>query len=313
VIGAIILVIIILSAASALFKAANRFLEFPMLGVADGLAALSGILVGFTLGLVGGGGSILAVPLLVYVVGVPSPHVAIGTSAVAVAASAAASLAGHARAGNVKWSCALVFAGVGTLGAAGGAALGKMVPGDSLLGLFGALMVVIGLVMLRPRPSTGDADVRLTLASAPHLLPLLIAFGLAVGTLAGFFGIGGGFLIVPGLIAATAMPLVCAIGSSLVAVTAFGVTTAVSYALSGLVDWRLAALFVIGGAIGGALGIALCARLTLRKRALSLVFSAIIIAVGIYVVSAALLGLNPHPASREALKAQVASNTESTL
>jgi hypothetical protein len=73
----------------------------------------------------------------------------------------------------------------------------------------------------------------------------------------GFFGIGGGFLIVPGLIGATAMPLINAIGSSLVSVTAFGLTTAASYAWSGLVDWRLAFIFVLGGALGGLLGIRL--------------------------------------------------------
>jgi uncharacterized membrane protein YfcA len=260
-----------------------------MLSLADLLAILSGTFVGFTLGLIGGGGSILAVPLLIYVVGVPSPHVAIGTSAVAVATSAAANLFGHARAGNVKWSCAVVFAGFGTIGAASGAALGKMVDDGRLLAMFGLLMVGVGLLMLRPRRSAGDADVRLTLASAPRLLPMLIGFGLAVGLLSGFFGIGGGFLIVPGLVGATAMPLICAIGSSLVAVTAFGVTTAVSYAVSGLVDWRLAALFVIGGAAGGALGIWLGARLAERKRALTLVFSAVVIAIGFYVVGAAIL------------------------
>ena len=85
----------------------------------------SGGLVGFVLGLVGGGGSILAVPLLVYLVGVPSPHVAIGTSAVAVALSAAANLIGHARAGNVKWRCALVFAAAGIIGAGIGAGIGR--------------------------------------------------------------------------------------------------------------------------------------------------------------------------------------------
>src|ERR1700674_2803230 len=104
-----------------------------MFGLVDVLAILSGTLVGFTLGLVGGGGSILAVPLLVYVVGVPSPHIAIGTSAIAVAASAAANLAGHARAQTVKWPCALVFAVAGIVGAAGGAQLGKMVDGSRLL------------------------------------------------------------------------------------------------------------------------------------------------------------------------------------
>ena len=259
-----------------------------MIVLTEALAILSGTVVGFTLGLVGGGGSILAVPLLIYLVGVPSPHVAIGTSAVAVATSAAANLFGHARAGNVKWSCAIVFAAFGTIGAAGGAALGKMVDGGRLLAMFGVLMVLVGFLMLRPRRSAGDADVRLTFVSAPRLLPLLIGFGLGVGGLSGFFGIGGGFLIVPGLVGATAMPLICAIGSSLVAVTAFGVTTAVSYAVSGLVDWRLAALFIIGGAAGGALGIGLGARLAARKRALTLVFSAVVIVVGVYVIGAAI-------------------------
>src|SRR5512146_2490297 len=104
-----------------------------VISTADLLATGSGLLVGFILGLIGGGGSILAVPLLVYVVGVASPHVAIGTSAVAVAVSAAANLASHARAGNVKWSCAVVFALAGIVGAAGGAHLGKLVDGERLL------------------------------------------------------------------------------------------------------------------------------------------------------------------------------------
>src|SRR5258708_2384192 len=102
-----------------------------------------------------------------------------------------------ALASNVKWSCAMVFAGFGTIGAAGGAALGKMVDGGRLLAMFGVLMVAVGLLMLRPRRTEGDAGVRLTFANAPRLLPPLTGFGLAVGVLSGFFGIGGGFLIVP--------------------------------------------------------------------------------------------------------------------
>ena len=92
----------------------------------DVLAIFSGSIVGFVLGLIGGGGSILAVPLLVYVVGVSSPHVAIGTSAVAVALSALANLWGHARAGHVKWRCALVFAAAGSAGAVLGSTFGKL-------------------------------------------------------------------------------------------------------------------------------------------------------------------------------------------
>ncbi len=253
------------------------------------LSVASGSLVGFTLGLVGGGGSILAVPLLVYVVGVPSPHIAIGTSAIAVAASAAANLAGHARARTVKWPCALVFAISGIVGAAGGAQLGKTVDGSRLLMLFGVLMVVVGLTMLRPRKSGGNPDVTLNAESMPKLLPLLIGVGFAVGALSGFFGIGGGFLIVPGLIGATAMPLINAIGSSLVSVTAFGLTTAASYAWSGLVDWSLAFLFIVGGALGGLAGIRLAHHLAGYKHALTLTFSGIIIIVGLYVIVKSIL------------------------
>lgn len=252
------------------------------------LAIGSGSVVGFTLGLVGGGGSIMAVPLLVYVVGVASPHLAIGTSAVAVAVSAAANLIGHARARTVKWNCAIVFALAGIAGAAGGAYLGKLVDGERLLTLFGALMIAIGLLMLRPRKSGADPDVALTRDSL-HLLPYLVGMGFLVGALSGFFGIGGGFLIVPGLIAATGMPLINAIGSSLFAVSAFGLTTAASYATSGLVDWQLAGLFILGGALGGIAGISLARRLSSHKHALTRIFSGVVIVVGIYVVVRGLL------------------------
>ena len=120
------------------------------------LALLAGSLVGFSLGLVGGGGSILAVPLLVYVVGIDDPHVAIGTSAVAVAFNAAANLIPHARKGNVKWRCAAVFAARGVLGALGGAYVGQRVDGERLLGLFAALMVVVGVLMLVRRDGGGE-------------------------------------------------------------------------------------------------------------------------------------------------------------
>ena len=254
------------------------------------LAIASGGLVGFSLGLVGGGGSILAVPLLYYVVGVSDPHVAIGTSAIAVAVNAASNLFGHARAGTVKWPCALVFAAAGVIGAAAGAHLGKMVDGHRLLLFFGVLMVLIGTTMLLPRKSGHNADVKLTLTSMRHLLPLLIGVGFLVGALSGFFGIGGGFLIVPGLIGATAMPMLNAIGSSLVSVTAFGLTTTASYAVSGLIDWPLAILFIIGGAFGGLFGIRLARHLAGHKHALTRIFSGVVIAVGIYVIVRSLMG-----------------------
>lgn len=255
-----------------------------MISTADLLATGSGSLVGFILGLIGGGGSILAVPLLVYVVGVASPHVAIGTSAVAVAVSAAANLASHARAGNVKWPCALVFATAGVLGAAAGSHIGKAIDGQKLLLLFGALMIVIAGMMLLRKHGAGDPSVRLTTTSAPQLLPRLLGYGAGVGALSGFFGIGGGFLVVPGLLASTRMPLLTAIGSSLVAVTAFGITTAASYALSGLIDWRLVAFFIGGGIIGGLFGGRMAGLLATRKALLAQTFAGIVAAVGLYVV-----------------------------
>ena len=95
-------------------------------------------------------------PLLVYVVGLDNPHVAIGTSAIAVALNAAANLAMHARSGNVKWRCASVFAAAGVAGAFLGSTLGKMMDGQRLLALFAVLMMVVGALMLRDRARTGD-------------------------------------------------------------------------------------------------------------------------------------------------------------
>jgi uncharacterized membrane protein YfcA len=214
--------------------------------------------------------------------------VAIGTSAVAVAASSAANLLGHARSGTVKWPCAITFALSGIFGASVGAEFGKAVDGTRLLALFGALMIVIGLLMLRPRRSPAKADVRLSRETMVRMLPPLIGGGFLVGMMSGFFGIGGGFLIVPGLIAATAMPLINAIGSSLVSVTAFGATTALSYGMSGLVDWRIAALFVAGGTAGGLAGLMLAHRLASHKNLLSVLFAVVVASVGVYVTMSAL-------------------------
>ena len=251
-----------------------------MLALPIGLGLASGSLVGFSLGLIGGGGSILAVPLMFYLVGVPDAHVAIGTSAIAVGATAAANLYQHARRGTVIWRCGAVFAGAGVIGAFAGSSVSKLVDGQRLLMLFAGLMFVVGASMLRRRSSAGGDDVRLNRENLPRLL----AVGFFAGLLSGFFGIGGGFLIVPGLMLATGMPILNAIGSSLVAVSAFGLTTAANYAWSGLVDWRLAAIFLAGGVVGGLAGAALARRLADRRGALNVTFSCVIFAVAIYML-----------------------------
>lgn len=243
------------------------------------LGLLSGSLVGFTLGLVGGGGSILAVPLMVYLVGVQSPHVAIGTSALAVAANAAMGLANHARAGTVKWRCGLMYAGAGVIGAFFGSTAGKAFDGQKLLFLFAIVMIVVGILMLRRRKHEGEAGAQCDRSNAGKVL----GAGLGTGGFSGFFGIGGGFLIVPGLIASTGMPMINAVGTSLVAVTAFGLTTAANYAFSGLVDWLLAGVFIAGGVIGSFAGTRAAKRLSSSGQLTS------IFAVLIFVVAASTL------------------------
>jgi uncharacterized membrane protein YfcA len=240
----------------------------------------SGGLVGFSLGLIGGGGSILATPLLLYVVGVANPHVAIGTGALAVSINAYANLINHARKGHVWWRCAIVFALVGTLGAMLGSSLGLLVDGKSLLFLFGLVMVAVGLLMLRPRRDAQGrqrpVDRRMCVVTA--------AAAIATGAASGFFGIGGGLLIVPALIFATGMRTISAIGSSLLAVGTFGLATAFNYASAGLVDWPLAAEFILGGVIGGALGMLLATRLSANTRALNWIFAALVLVVASYVI-----------------------------
>lgn len=252
------------------------------------LGAGSGVVVGFTLGLVGGGGSILAVPLMVYLVGVPSAHVAIGTSALAVAANAATGLASHARAETVKWRCGGMYAAAGVIGALAGSTLGKAIDGQKLLLLFALLMIAIGVLMLRKRKGEDRPDVQCNRTNAPKVL----GFGLGTGAFSGFFGIGGGFLIVPGLVASTGMPMINAVGTSLVAVAAFGLTTALNYAVSGLIDWPLAAAFVGGGLLGGVAGTRAAHHLAGSGR-LARVFAILIFAVAGYMLwrsAPALLG-----------------------
>jgi uncharacterized membrane protein YfcA len=174
-----------------------------------------------------------------------------------------------------------VFAAAGIIGAFGGSLLGKMVDGQKLLALFALVMMVIAALMLKTRSRIGLPDVKINMSN----MPAIVALGLATGTMSGFFGIGGGFLIVPALMLATGMPIMNAVSSSLVAVTAFGMTTAASYAWSGLVWWGLAALFVAGGVAGGIVGTRSARHLSERRGALNIVFAVVIIAVALYMLA----------------------------
>jgi uncharacterized membrane protein YfcA len=151
------------------------------------LGALSGSLVGLSLGLFGGGSSILAVPLMVYVVGVPAPHVEVGTSAFAVAANAAGKLLAHARRGNIIWRCAFIYSAAGILGAFVGSGLGKSLDAEDLLFLFALLMGVVGVLMFPSRGNPGTPGATCNREKAPKVL----AYGAATGAFSSFSASAG--------------------------------------------------------------------------------------------------------------------------
>jgi len=251
------------------------------------LAVLSGGIVALLLTLFGGGGSVLAVPLLLYVVGVTDPHVAIGVSAAGVALNALTALAGHARAGRVRWPCASLFAVTGAAGAWFGSSVAKMIDGHQLLLIFAVAMAIVGLAMLRPRTDVVRPEPRLSWAMSPRVG----LAGVGVGSTAGFFGIGGGFLIVPGLMASTGMSLATAQAASLLSVAAFGATTAGNYALSGWVDPALVAAMSLGGIAGTVAGLPLARRLGANAVLGRTLFAGLILIVAVYVAVRATAGL----------------------
>jgi hypothetical protein len=279
------------------------------------IAILSGGLVGFTLGLVGGGGSVLATPLLLYaIVGLP-PHVAIGTGAFAVSVNAFLNFAAQFRSGRIVWKVAILFAVLGSFGAFVGSTLGKAMNGDQLIFIFGLAMLGVGAAMLRPVEPKRDSKGEISVSMAKSAL-----VAVAVGCLAGFFGIGGGVLIVPGLVLATRMPMLNAISTSLLAVGSFGLTTAVNYAVSGLVDWMIAAQFIGGGLLGGALGIKAGVFLSRYKGALNMAFATLVFVVASYVLyrsGSALFGPTYAPqqaaVERVAEPSSVKSDAEPTI
>lgn len=243
------------------------------------LAVLSGGVVALLLTLFGGGGSVLAVPLLLYVVGVADPHVAIGVAAAGVALNALTALAGHARAGRVRWPCATLFAVTGAAGAWVGSSLAKAIDGHQLLLIFAVAMAAVGVSMLRPGTLVVRPEPRLKWTMTPRVS----LAGAGVGSAAGFFGIGGGFLIVPGLMASTGMSLATAQATSLLSVAAFGATTAANYALSGWVDLELVAAMSVGGVAGTLAGLPLARRLGANAALGRTLFAGLILIVAGYV------------------------------
>ncbi len=256
----------------------GQILDLQLEPITIFLSLISGIVVGFSLGLMGGGGSILAVPLLIYVVGL-SPHLSFGTSALSVAVNAITNLIQHKKNGHVKIRKGLVFAIPGAAGAFFGAQLGLLTPSNHLLVLFGLFMIGIAIFMLRHKHTAQNVIVD-NFGTMQKMR--LVITGLFVGVAAGYFGIGGGFLIAPTLIYIGGLGILDAIGTSLLPVSVFGLTTASRYAMDGQINLIISALFIVGGVGGGMLGTRLSTKIPIRK--LAKLFAILLISVAIYVI-----------------------------
>lgn len=285
------------------------------------LSLLSGVVVGFTLGMIGGGGSLLAVPLLIYVVGISNTHIAIGTSALAVAINSIVNMLYHKRKGHVNLKQGISFAIPGAIGTIIGTQLGLLTPSQSLLALFAVFMIVISIKMLietrrskhsaKTVDNTSDTAANIksanssfaksnsqTITHKKNLTTIagacvsfiheknkqrIILIGLVVGLAAGYFGIGGGFIVVPALMhAIPGLNISEAIGTSLLPVSAFGSLTAARYSLSGEINWPIAILFVLGGVIGGLYGTRISSKIP--RDTLKQAFAILLIVIAIYII-----------------------------
>ncbi|MBB6347356.1 hypothetical protein FHU36_003901 [Nonomuraea muscovyensis] len=213
------------------------------------LTLAAAVVVGMTLGLFGGGGSILTVPVLVYLAGVPT-KAAIAMSLFVVAVTSAVSAVGHARAGRIRWRTGLIFGAAGMAGAYGGGLIGPYLPEALLMAAFAGMMLATAVAMIRDRTTPRARP-------AHRDLPVLhvIAEGVVVGLVTGLVGAGGGFLVVPALVLLGGLPMGVAVGTSLVVIAMKSLAGLAGYLHSVTIDWSLAlpvtAAAVVGGLIGG--------------------------------------------------------------
>jgi uncharacterized membrane protein YfcA len=214
-------------------------------------ALVPGVLIGAALGLLGGGGSVLTVPIFVYVLGF-EPKAAIAMSLAVVGVTSAFGTIGHWRAGNVNLRIALVFGGIAMLGTLVGVRLSRLVPGPTQLVVFGAVMLAAAVFMLRGRPPCED-DIGEGGASPVVSMVKVVPGGLLVGVLTGIVGVGGGFLIVPALVLMR-MSLRQAVGTSLLVITGTCVVGFLGYLGHVRLDWAAMALVAAGTLPGIALG-----------------------------------------------------------
>ncbi|MDW8395368.1 MAG: sulfite exporter TauE/SafE family protein [Anaerolineae bacterium] len=208
-----------------------------------------GFAIGLTLGLLGGGGSILTVPALVYIVGI-SPHAAVTASLVIVGANSTLGALMHRAQGTLNWRVALAFGSVGMVASFAAAGISKNVPPHVLLSLFALLMVVIGAWMLLSR-SIGESQ------RTPRGWLAVGLSGLLVGALTGFLGVGGGFLIVPALVMLVGLPMKQAIGTSLIVIAMNSLAGFLGHLTGSSLDLLTIGVFVLAGCAGAWVGVKL--------------------------------------------------------
>jgi hypothetical protein len=237
---------------------------------------LLSVLVGVSLGLLGGGGSILTVPILAYVAGLDAKE-AIAASLFVVGVTSAVSVVAHARAGRVRWRTGLVFGAAGMVGAFVGGLLGGYIPGTVLMIAFALMMLATAVAMVRGRrgtaakPTTGD-------------LPVLkvVLEGLVVGLVTGIVGAGGGFLVVPALVLLGGLPMSVAVGTSLLVIAMKSFAGLAGYLTTVQLDWPLVlgvtAAAVVGSFVGARLA-GVVPEQTLRKG-----FGVFVLAMAVFVL-----------------------------
>jgi uncharacterized membrane protein YfcA len=273
-----------------------------------------GLLIGLSLGALGGGGSILTVPALVYLLGL-SAQEATTASLVIVGVTAAAGSIGHARSGHTRWGAGVLLAAVGVPASLLGTTLNRRVDPDVLLLSFAALMLVAAVGMLvrsrtsgRGAPSPADepelagdartsggtltaarpASARRSGTRVAHALRLTVA-GLGVGFLTGFLGVGGGFVVVPVLLVLLSTPMPVAVGTSLLVISLNSAVALAARAGSGDFAWNVIVPFTAAAVAGSLTGKRVADRVKPNK--LTVAFAVLLVAVAVYVAVRAMLGL----------------------
>ena len=231
--------------------------------------------IGLALGLLGGGGSILAVPLLVYVAGLPA-KAAIATSLLVVGFTALVAMVSHARCGHVEWRTGLIFSATAMFGAFGGGFAAQWFSGSFLLLLFAAMMVATGLAMFREKKNIEARP------SHPQPAALVIAEGLVVGAATGLVGAGGGFLVVPALVLLGGMEMHKAIGTSLLVIALKSFAAFAGHVAHVSIDFQMTLVVTLGAVVGSLIGAAL-SRLV-SGQALQKVFGGFVLMMAAYIV-----------------------------